>query len=108
MILKKRTQNPLGVDIVSTTFIFVTLKLWNHRKSIEEKKINESKSKYHWSDIQIFDASKMCLWIEKCPAVSNWMFSVMGKKYKWRLYGRAILGRICNQYNTISKKKSFS
>lgn len=76
--IKKRTEKPLGVDIRSATFIFVTLKIWNHQTSIEEK-INDSKSKYNWADIQIFDASKICLWIEQCPAVSRWLFAVMGK-----------------------------
>ena len=77
--IKKRTEEPLGVDIQSTVFIFVTLKIWNHRTSIEEK-INDSKSKYNWADIQIFDASKICLWIEQCPAVLHWMAVVMGEK----------------------------
>ena len=110
--IKKRTQNPLGVDIVSTTFIFVTLKLWNHRKSIEEK-INESKSKYHWSDIQIFDASKMCLWIEKCPAVSNWMFSVMGKSINgvytveqfWEEYATSTIPFLKEEFFLIGRDK---
>lgn len=110
--IKKRTQNPLVVDIVSTTFIFVTLKLWNHRKSIEEK-INESKSKYHWSDIQIFDASKMCLWIEKCPAVSNWMVSVMGKSINgvytveqfWEEYATSTIPFLKEEFFLIGRDK---
>jgi len=76
--IEKRTENPLGVDIQSTAFIFVTLKIWNHQTPIE-KKINDSKRKYNWADIQIFDASKICLWIEQCPAVSRWISSIMGK-----------------------------
>lgn len=79
--LAKRTENPLGEDKSNTIFIFTTIRIWNHRTSIEEE-LNTCKENYKWKDIQIFDASKICLWLEKCPAVSCWMLKIMGKSYK--------------------------
>lgn len=76
--IKKRSDDPLGVDVTNTVFIFSTLKIWNHRTSIEEL-INESKACYSWKDIRIIDGSKIALWIEKCPAVSIWFAEMIGK-----------------------------
>jgi hypothetical protein len=41
--IEKRHTEPLGVDINNTAFIFSTLKIWNHRTSIEEA-LNESRA----------------------------------------------------------------
>lgn len=79
--IKKRSTESLGVNINETTFIFATLKIWNHRTSIEEL-INESKQKYNWKDIRIIDASKIALWLESCPSVSIWMCETIGKTIK--------------------------
>lgn len=76
--IKKRSSDSLGVNIKETTFIFATLKIWNHRTSIGEL-INESKKKYEWKDIRIIDASKVTLWLVHCPAVSIWMRESMGQ-----------------------------
>ncbi|MEM1486389.1 hypothetical protein V6615_16235 [Oscillospiraceae bacterium PP1C4] len=76
--LKKRSSNSLGVNIKETTFIFSTLKIWNHQTSIEEL-INESKKNCEWKDIRIIDASKIALWLEHCPGVSIWMRESIGK-----------------------------
>ena len=42
--IDKRYNKPLGEDIKNTVFIFVTLKIWNHKISIGEL-LNESKEK---------------------------------------------------------------
>lgn len=76
--IEKRSNAPLGVDVADTVFIFSTLKIWNHRTSIEEL-INESKSRYSWKDIRIIDGSKIALWLEECPTVSVWFAEMVGK-----------------------------
>ena len=75
--ISKRIENSLGVDITDTTFIFATLKVWNHRKSIAEL-ISESKRKYPWKDIRILDASNVVLWLTYCPSVMIWLSEIMG------------------------------
>lgn len=76
--IDKRYNNPLGEDIKNTVFIFVTLKIWNHKISIGEL-LNESKEKYDWKDIRIIDGSKIALWICQCPAVAIWFSEIMGE-----------------------------
>lgn len=76
--IEKRHCNPLGVDVKETAFIFATLKIWNHRTSIEEI-VNESKGKYSWKDIRIMDGSKISLWIQSHSAVAVWFANAMGK-----------------------------
>ena len=76
--IDKRTTDPLGISISDTVFVFATLKIWNHRTSIESA-INEKKVSTQWKDIRIFDASKIALWLEKCSGVSLWLCEEIGK-----------------------------
>lgn len=75
--IKKRSENSLGVCVTETTFVFGTLKIWNHRKSMEDT-INELKEIYQWKEICIIDASKIALWLSQSLAVSTWMAEKMG------------------------------
>lgn len=75
--LEKRSKNPLGVEMGETTFIFATLKIWNHRKSIEEL-LNESRRKYSWKDIRMIDGCKIAVWLQEHTAVASWLATVMG------------------------------
>lgn len=75
--LKKRSGNPLGVKMSDATFIFATLKIWNHRKSIEEL-LNESRRKYPWKDISIIDGCKIAIWLQEHVAVAAWFATIMG------------------------------
>lgn len=76
--IDKRHGEPLGVSVGDTAFIFATLKIWNHKTSIEEL-INESKTKYDWKDIRIIDGSKIALWLQTHTAVATWFANIMGK-----------------------------
>ena len=76
--IEKRHSEPLDINIADTTFIFVTLKIWNHRKSIEET-VNESKNRYNWKDVRIIDASKIALWLQSHDAVAVWFANSIGK-----------------------------
>ena len=69
--IQKRSNDPLGVDVAETTFIFVTLKIWNHKQSIEEL-LNESRKKYAWKDIRIIDGCKIAIWLQEFTAVAAW------------------------------------
>ena len=76
--ISKRSQNPLGVDITNSVFIFATIKIWNHQTSIEEA-INDAKTKYVWKDIRIIDAQTISLWLENCLSVTVWLSKIIGK-----------------------------
>lgn len=75
--IQKRSENPLGIDVTDTVFIFATMKIWNHKISIEEL-INSKKKIYNWKDIQIIDASKLSLWLGQSPSVARWINEIMG------------------------------
>lgn len=108
--IKKRSNDPLGVDIANTVFIFSTLKVWNHRTSIEEL-INESKTCYSWKDIRIIDGSKIALWLEQCPTVSVWFAEMVGKavqgirtmKAYWEEYCLTTSPRLGEDYFLIGR-----
>ena len=75
--IQKRTNNPLGVNVTEATFIFVTLKIWNHKKSIEELR-NESRKKYPWKDIRMIDGCKIAIWLQEFTAVAAWFAEATG------------------------------
>lgn len=76
--IEKRHTEPLGVDVNNTTFIFSTLKIWNHKTSIEEA-LNESRAKYNWKEIRIIDGAKIALWLQSHTAVAVWFANMIGK-----------------------------
>ncbi len=78
--IQKRTNNPLGVNVTEATFIFVTLKIWNHKKSIEELR-NESRKKYPWKDIRIIDGCKIAIWLQEFTAVAAWFAEAIGRPF---------------------------
>lgn len=69
----KRTNNPIGIDINNTTFVFITTRVWKHRTDIAEW-IKEKKALNKWKDIKIIDANDIEAWLEMCPSVSIWLF----------------------------------
>lgn len=76
--LEKRTENPLGIKKSDTVFIFVTSRIWYHRTSIAEKVV-QAKLNTDWKDVKIIDADHLELWLGKCPSVSVWLATVIGK-----------------------------
>lgn len=103
--IKKRHEDSLGVTVESTTFIFASLKIWNHKTSIEEV-INESKKLYNWEDIRIMDASKISLWLRSNTAVAVWFANVMGKSVRgvhtvedyWKNYAETTSPKLSKEF----------
>lgn len=75
--IKKRSMDPLGVDIEQTVFIFATSTIWNHRDNPIEKTINNAKQEYAWKDIRIIDANELARWLESCPSVEAWFSKII-------------------------------
>jgi hypothetical protein len=44
---KNRTANPLGIDMASTTFVFLTPRRWRKKKDWEQKRRDEGR----WKDV---------------------------------------------------------
>lgn len=72
---KKRSQNPLGIVTVESTFVFVTPRRWDGKKSWEA----EQKHGKVWKDIRVYDADDLEQWLELAPAVHLWFSKRLGK-----------------------------
>lgn len=110
--IQKRTNNPLGVNVTEATFIFVTLKIWNHKKSIEELR-NESRKKYPWKDIRIIDGCKIAIWLQEFTAVAAWFAEAIGRPFDgvrdienyWRDYCESTDPKLNTEFFLIGRDK---
>jgi len=71
---QKRKENPLGVNPVETTFIFVTPRIWTGKDKWYEEKRNER----FWKDVKVYDARVIEEWLEQAPAVGAWLARYLG------------------------------
>ncbi len=65
----KRTRDDLGVDKKETVFYLVVPKIWNYSPAISEWE----KAHTDWKKTIIYDASRLCDWINSEPAVAAWL-----------------------------------
>ncbi|GAB6154751.1 hypothetical protein JCM17380_35010 [Desulfosporosinus burensis] len=75
---KKRSENPNGIEQSSTTFCFVSSRIWNHQTGIVEITAQKG-AEGIWKDVRIIDAISLVMWLEACPAVSAWLSGIMGR-----------------------------
>ncbi|MBY0289113.1 MAG: hypothetical protein K2X52_18545 [Mycobacteriaceae bacterium] len=71
---RTRTNDPLGVDTASTTFVFVTPRRWPEKKDWEKRRRDEGK----WRDVRALDADDIEQALEECPAVRIWLSELLG------------------------------
>lgn len=71
----KRTEDPLGVDPLQTTFVFVTPRRWPGKEDwIEDKRMSGK-----WHDVWVHDADDLETWLELALAVHAWISRLLGK-----------------------------
>lgn len=70
----KRTADPLGVDQLQATFIFVTPRRWAARDAWATEKRKEGV----WKDVLAFDAESLVQWLESAPGVAAWFGPIVG------------------------------
>ncbi len=71
----KRTEDPLGVDPLQTTFVFVTPRRWPGKEDwVEDKRMSGT-----WHDVWVRDADDLETWLELAPAVHAWISRLLGK-----------------------------
>ncbi len=68
-----RTSDPLGVDMATTTFVFVTPRRWRKKKDWEQKRREERK----WADVRVLDADDLEQALEVVPATRIWLSEVL-------------------------------
>jgi len=72
----KRLTNPSPLDFGSSSFVFVTSRLWTKRDNWVRSKQNDNK----WRDVKALNAESLQDWIEQCPAVHRWFSELIGKR----------------------------
>lgn len=69
---EKRTDNPLGIDIETSTFVFVTPRVWNDKRTWVRKRCAEGR----WQDVRAYDADDLVAWLEQTSEVTQWFLGV--------------------------------
>lgn len=72
---RERTQNPLGRDPRSTTFVFVTPREWRDKQEWAAAKRAEG----IWADVRVFDVDDIEQALELAPAVHARLSEMVGK-----------------------------
>ena len=70
---KGRTADSLGVDMASTTFVFVTPRRWRNKKAWEQKRRDEGK----WRDVRVLDADDIEQALYEAAAVRVWLSELL-------------------------------
>lgn len=70
----KRTKNPRPVSPNTSSFVFVTPRIWREKKAWVERRIK----KKEWSQVRAYDADDLSTWLATAPAVHLWYSSLIG------------------------------
>ena len=70
----KRTEDPLGVEVTNTTFVFVTSRRWPGKREWARTRREAGP----WADVRAFDADDLVAWLEQAPEVARWFTRVIG------------------------------
>ena len=73
---KKRTENPLGLDIAATTLVFVTSRRWLGKRQWE----TDHRAEGLWADVRALNADDLVAWLEQSSEVSQWFASVIDRR----------------------------
>ena len=69
-----RTADPLGIDMATHTFVFVTPRRWRKKKDWETKRRAEGK----WRNVRVLDADDIEQALEESAAVRIWLSELLG------------------------------
>ena len=78
----KRTRDPLGMNSNSSTFVFVTPRIWNSASKWEAEKIREGK----WKKVNVITAIELEDWLERTPQVAIWLYGLIHNHPEIKLY----------------------
>ena len=98
---RKRTDDPEGVDVANTTFVFVTPRQWRGKCEWVERRRAEHK----WADVRVLDGSDLTAWLEQAPAVAGWFARLIGKLPD---EGHSTLAEWWENWSTVSPSNGIS
>ena len=70
---EKRTEDPLDLDMPTTTFIFITSRRWRYKRRWERRRRKEGK----WRDVRAYDADDLAQWLRRSEEVTRWFVGVI-------------------------------
>ena len=73
---KARTDDPLGIDPATTTFVAVTSRIWRDRDDWRAARRREGR----WADVRAYDADDLETWLERAPSVHIWISELLGRE----------------------------
>ena len=72
---EKRINDPQGIDVANTTFIFITPRNWPRKRQWVRERNEEKK----WADVRSLDAGDLAAWLQQAPRASKWFADLIGK-----------------------------
>ena len=75
-ITRNRTRNPQGRDPATTTFVFVTPRLWPERDAWRDARRNRRPG----ADVRAYDADDLETWLERAPSVPRLDLRALGRE----------------------------
>jgi hypothetical protein len=73
--IRIRTEDPLGLDPKTTTFVAVTSRLWRDRDDWLKVRREDGK----WAGVRAYDADDLITWLERAPSVHHWISEQLGR-----------------------------
>ena len=70
---RTRTKDPLGLDMSTTTFVFVTSRRWRNKRNWQRQRRKEGK----WLDVRAYDANDLVAWLRQSDEVTRWLLGVI-------------------------------
>lgn len=98
--VKKRNRKSLQVDPSTSTYIFVTLRVWKDKDKTAW--LNEQKASKHWKDVRVYDAEDLERWLERSLEARIWLESRMSLPSEARSDGVRPLDAAWNQWVNAS------
>ncbi len=95
---EKRTNDPLGIDVANTTFIFITPRKWPGKRQW----VCERKEEGNWADVRVIDADDLVAWIEQAPSEREWFAGLIGKGLMG--LGRSIVEDVNQHSNNLQSE----
>ena len=65
---KKRTNAPIDVDRETSSFVFVTPRVWSQNRKWEAKRQSEGR----WGQVRALDATDLASWLLEAAGVADW------------------------------------
>lgn len=75
---KTRTDNPLGIEKLTTALVFITPRRWPNKESW----VTEKNAEGHWREVRAYDADDLATWLEQSPAVHYWLSLKLGRHHE--------------------------